>query len=254
MLDIARAVALLYALVKAVRHRFALGVIFGALAALGMALIASEAYVALSRHDVNGEYGFAFVYVGPTMLPLGGRDWLPTVMQLALAAITAVPTIAALRTPSSPVTNPFLVVFLPNAVLAVLASLGAFLMWHQRSMFPEYWENPSLAEEAAERRYAPITLRPGRDEGVLASPRSYTPVDLLVRNHASHDIHLVWIDFDGHRDSRPSSGRSAAPGLVIKESSWAGHAFVITDDDGKAMCTLVLGARDAVAEVDGPCP
>lgn len=254
MLDIARAVALLYALVQAVRHRFASGALFGALAALGMALIASEAYVALSRHDVNGEYGFAFVYVGPTMLPFGGRDWLPTLMQVALAAVTAIPAIAALRTPSSPVTNPFLVVFLPNAVLAVLASLGAFLMWHQRSMSPEYWENPSLAGEATEQRYAPITLRPGRDEGVLASPPSHTPVDLLVRNHSGQDIRLVWIDFDGHRDARPDSGRSAAPGLVIKESSWAGHAFVIMDGAGKAMCTLVLGSRDAVADVDGPCP
>lgn len=148
MLDVARACILSYALIQAIRHRFALGVVFGVVAVLGMALVAFEAYGALSRHEVTGEYGFAFVYIGPTMLPLGGREWLPVVMQLALAAVTAVPAIAALRAPSSAVTNPFLAVFLPNAMLAVLATFGAFVMWRQERILPEYWENPSFAGEA----------------------------------------------------------------------------------------------------------
>ena len=97
-------------------------------------------------------------------------------------------------------------------------------------------------------------MRPGGDEPALSSAPSERPVALLVRNYTNQRIHLVWIDYGGHRDSRPdSSDHSADPGLVIKESSWAGHAFVITSDTGKAMCTLLLGAQDAVADVDGPC-
>jgi len=144
MLDIARAVVLLAALVQAVRHRFSVGVAFAAVLAVGMGLVTWAAYVALSRHEVNGEYGLAFVYVGPTMVPLGGREWLPTVVQMALAAIAAVPALVALRSPSSPVATPFLAVFVPNAMLAVLAGLAAFLMWRQKAVLPEYWENPSF--------------------------------------------------------------------------------------------------------------
>ena len=143
MLDIARIVVLLIALVQAVRHRYVLGIAFGVLLAAGFVVVAAASYVALSQHTVNGEYGFAFVYIGPTMLPFGRREWLPVVVQLAFAAVSAVPAVAALRAPSSPVAPPFLVVFLPNAMLAVLAGLGAFLLWRQEVSFPEYWANPS---------------------------------------------------------------------------------------------------------------
>jgi len=142
MLDIARTVVLLIALVQAVRHRFVLGIAFGLVLAAGFAVVAAASYVALSHHTVNGEYGFAFVYIGPTMLPFGGREWLPVVVQLAFAAVSAVPVVAALRTPSSPVATPFLVVFLPNAMLAVLTGLATFLLWRQEVSFPEYWGNP----------------------------------------------------------------------------------------------------------------
>lgn len=75
------------------------------------------------------------------MLPLGHRDWLPTVVQCAFAAASAVPAVRALRTPASPVVTPFLVVFVPNAMLAVLTALGAFLLWRQQVSVPEYWQN-----------------------------------------------------------------------------------------------------------------
>jgi hypothetical protein len=120
-----------------------LGIAFGVVLAAGFAVVAAASYVALSRHTVNGEYGLAFVYVGPTMVPYGGRDGLPAFVQLAFAAVSAVPAVAALRSPSNPVANPFLVVFVPNAMLAVLTALAAFLLWRQVASFPEYWENPS---------------------------------------------------------------------------------------------------------------
>ena len=91
---------------------------------------------------MNGEYGLGFVYLGPTAVPFGGREWAPPVLQVALAAVSAVPCVAALRTPSSPVANAFILVFAPNAMLAVIAALGALLLWRQEGAFPEYWQNP----------------------------------------------------------------------------------------------------------------
>jgi hypothetical protein len=258
MLDVARFVVLLVALVKAVRQRFVLGAVCAALAAIGMTLVAVAAHSAVSRHAVDGEYAFAFVYVGPTMLPLGDRSWLPLVEQLALAAVTAVPAVAVLRAPSSPVTNPFLLVFVPNAMLAVLTGFSAFVMWRQESILPGYWDNPSLVGRRLDRHYSRLGLRPGKDEGALASAASQEPVTLLVRNYSDEEIHLMWIDSEGHRDPRPDAmdrwlREEAAPGIVIEKATFAGQAFVITDEKGDALCTLVLGTDDAVADVTGPC-
>lgn len=258
MLDFARAVILVLAIVRAIQSRFVLGIVFGALAALAMGIVGVAAYGALARHDVDGEYGLAFVYMGPTMLPLGGRHWLPTVVQLGLTALTLVPTLHVLRTPAGPVTNAFVLVFVPNAMLAVMASLGAFLMWRQQRAFPEYWENPSLASGTPPASYARLPLRPAHEEGSLVSPASTKEVALLVRNHSSHQIHLVWLDANGRRDSRPEAldrwlRDAEGPGIVIEETVGAGAAFVITDDARVAMCTLVVGAEDAMVDVDGPC-
>lgn len=251
MLDIARAVVLLYALVQAIRRRFATGVVFGALAALGLAFVGVSACLALSRHEVNGEYAFAFVYVGPTTLPLGGREWMPLVVEVALAAITAVPALVALRAPSSPSTGPSLLVFVPNAILAVLASFAGVMMWRQEQVLPGYFDNPSLASGVDTRSYERITLRPGADERAVVSARSSKPVRLLVRNFTGKPVDLVSLDADGRRSFRMDW--VAGPGLVLAVSSFAGSAFVVTDEDAKAMCTFVVGDNDAVADVDGVC-
>jgi hypothetical protein len=258
MVDVARVAVLLFALVKAVRHRFVLGAISAAVAAIGMALLAVAVHSAVSRHEVNGEYGFAFVYVGPTMLPLGDRSWQPVVVQVALAVVTAVPAIAVLRSPSSPVTNPFLLVFVPNAMLAVLTCFSAFLMWRQERILPGYYDNPSLVGHSMDHDYARLALRRGSDEGTLASVASQTPVTLLVRNHSDDEIHLMWLDTNGHRDSRPDAldrwrKDGAAPGITIEKATFAGQAFVVTDNEGATMCTLRVGDQDAVADVYGPC-
>ena len=258
MLDIARAAVLLVALVQAVRQRFVLGAVFAALAAVGMTLVAVTSYSALSRHEVSGEHAFAFVFVGPTMLPLGDRSWQPVAVQLALAALTAAPAIAVLRGPSSPVTQPFILVFVPNAMLAVLAGLAAFLMWRQESILPGLYESPSLVGHGPDRRYARLALRPASEERTLASIASQTPVTLLVRNYSDEEIHLMWIDTSGHRDPRPDALErwrkdGAAPGITFEKATLAGQAFVITDNEGETLCTLVVGTEDAVADVSGPC-
>ncbi len=252
MLDLARAVALLYALAQAVRHRFATGIVFGGLAVLCMTAVGLAAYLALSRYEVNGEYAFAFVYVGPTMLPLGGRQWMPMVVQLTLAVITAVPAFAVLRTPSSPSANASLMVFVPNAILAVLTSLAGFLMWRQEQVLPGYFDNPSLASGVDVRSYEHLTLQPSRgDERSLAGTVPPRPVKLVVRNFTGVPVELVSLDADGRRSYR--TDWVAGPGLVLEVSSFAGTAFVVTDEDAKARCAFVLGDKDAVADVDAAC-
>lgn len=251
MLDIARAVVLLYALVQAVRRRFATGIVFGVLAALGLTLVGVAAYHALSRYEVSGDYAFAFVFVGPTMLPLGGREWMPLAVQLALAAITSVPALVALRTPSSAAAGSSLLVFVPNAIFAVLARFTAFMMWRQEQVLPGYFDNPSLASGVDTRSYERLTLRPGADERSVVSAASPKPVKLLVRNFTGEPVDLVSLDADGRRSFRMDW--VAGPGLILEVSSFAGHAFVVTDEDARAMCTLVLGDKDAVADFNGAC-
>ena len=142
MLDIGRAVVLLLAIIQAIRRRFVVGIVFGAVLAAAFAAIFVASYVALANHTVSGEYGFAFVYIGPTSLPFGQRDWLPVAVQCGLAAVSAVPAWTALRSPSSRAATPFVGVFVASAMLAVLTALGAFLLWHQKLGFPGYWQNP----------------------------------------------------------------------------------------------------------------
>jgi hypothetical protein len=254
MFDVARTLALLIALVRAVRHRLHCGALFTGLSLSGMALVAYAAWSALMHHDVNGEHGFAFLYIGPTMLPFGGREWLPTVVQFALTFLSAVPAVAALRSPSGETTGAFLVVFVANAMLAVATALGAFLMWRQETVFAEYWQNPSLVGRPERRKFRRLVLRPGKDEAALASLASQTRVTLLVRNHSGEPIHLVWLDLQGHRSAVSDWELTAAPpGIAIEGPAWARHAFVVTDDAGSAMCTFVVDDGDSVADVDGPC-
>lgn len=83
MLDIGRVVVLLVALVQAIRHRFVVGIVFGVVLATAFAAIGVASSAALTSHTVSGEYGFAFVYIGPTALPYGERDWFSVVVQAA---------------------------------------------------------------------------------------------------------------------------------------------------------------------------
>jgi len=73
-----------------------------------------------------------------------------------------------------------------------------------------------------------------------------------VRNLTGEPVDLVWIDESGRRHFRMDW--VAGPGLLLEVSSFAGHAFVVTDERARAMCTLVLGDKDAVADVEGVCP
>ncbi len=106
---------------------------------------------------------------------------------------------------------------------------------------------------------APKTVRlplgPGRDEAALKSKESVAPATFSVHNATNAEIRLVWIDFEGHRDSREPFARApaAAPGGTIEEFSWATHTFVVTDAAGRALCTLTAPEDTGVAEMKGAC-
>ena len=59
MLNLARVVLLLLAFSQSIRHRFALGILFGAVLCAAFAWIGWDAYLALSSHAVGGQYGMA---------------------------------------------------------------------------------------------------------------------------------------------------------------------------------------------------
>jgi hypothetical protein len=144
MVDLARAIVLAVAIIYAVRYRFTLGVGFGACLACALGWVFYDTLSAAARGAVNGEYGPALAYFGPTMVPFGRRSfwqWSPAVVQAGLALLSAVPAARVLREPTSPVTTPFLLVFVPNAMLAVITCLASFLQWHQEASFPEYWQD-----------------------------------------------------------------------------------------------------------------
>jgi hypothetical protein len=102
-----------------------------------------------------------------------------------------------------------------------------------------------------------LRVEPGAaaDEPKLRSDASKVPADLEVQNLSSAPIRLVWVDFEGRRDRRQPLAESprALPGDAIRESSWTGHTFVITDDDGRGLCTFKVGELDTRVDYRRPC-
>jgi hypothetical protein len=102
-------------------------------------------------------------------------------------------------------------------------------------------------------RTVSIALRPGRDESTIRSEHSHAPMELTIENRSQTRVKLVWIDFDGARDARPNISTWIAPGATGHQTSWRGHGFVLLDDTGRALCTLVTPADDASATFTSPC-
>jgi hypothetical protein len=101
-----------------------------------------------------------------------------------------------------------------------------------------------------------LPLGPGRDEPTLRSPPSRSPTQLTVRNRTAADIRLVWIDFDGKRDTRVPFEQVplAPPGRSVTKITFAGHVWAVTDAAGRALCTVTAAEEDGTADVTGPCP
>jgi hypothetical protein len=145
LLDIARVFAAVLSLVLAVRQRFGTGIVCGLLLLGALGAGSVGAYLALAARTIPGDYGIEFVFVGPTALPLGGREWLPLAFQGSAAALSAVPVFVAMRRqlrvgsdyagtlgwyrPWDRMTNVLLLSFSANVSLLVGAALTTWCMW-----------------------------------------------------------------------------------------------------------------------------
>jgi hypothetical protein len=100
-----------------------------------------------------------------------------------------------------------------------------------------------------------LALRPGRDEKKLRSERSERPTRLWVRNLSPLPVRITWIEFDGARDQRASfvDRPALAPGAERTVFTFARHAWVVTDAEGRALCTFVSPDSDASVEIRSRC-
>lgn len=143
LLDVFRAALIVAALVVSVRRRFLLGIAYGAVLLLAMAAVSTDAYAALRAYSVGGEYAIGFVFVGPTLLPLGGSEWLPVAVEVSIATLAAVPAWVSTQRQLSLAADPermrgwnwasnlFLTVFSTSAALAVTSALTTWLLWRE---------------------------------------------------------------------------------------------------------------------------
>lgn len=101
-----------------------------------------------------------------------------------------------------------------------------------------------------------IQLEPGPGTRELKSGDGHVPVRVIVRNATRERIHVVWIDFEGKRDTRAPFERQpiAAPGDAVAAFTWSTHAWLVTDDAQAPLCTIVAPEEEAVVEVTGRCP
>jgi hypothetical protein len=104
-------------------------------------------------------------------------------------------------------------------------------------------------------RWDRVSIRPASDAATLRSPRSHAATLLRVTNRTAAPIRVVWIDFDGDWDKRKpiDRHRTVEPGATAHSSIRAGHAFVITDVAGRALCTVVSGESDSAVVIDDSC-
>jgi len=100
-----------------------------------------------------------------------------------------------------------------------------------------------------------IQPRPGSDEQSLRSVRAGPPTRIWVFNRSPEPFRISWIDFDGARDTRPNfvSKPPVAPGAERLLWTYADHAWVAMDLQGKALCTFIAPSTDARIEITGAC-
>ena len=152
MLDVVRAVALAFALLRSARLRFATGLASALALSYGLGVSGLDASVRLRHHAVTGEYALGLVFLGTSAMPAGaevpypGAAWMFAHRDAALllsAALALVPFAVAWRTSSrlSPhsmasrrwdgVSAPFLLLASIDLTLMLLGLLMAWLVTGQ---------------------------------------------------------------------------------------------------------------------------
>jgi hypothetical protein len=100
-----------------------------------------------------------------------------------------------------------------------------------------------------------LALGPGTAEPTLRSARSRRRADFIVHNRSALRLHVIWVDFDGHRDPRGTFKDYAViePGGDYRGGSFTGHTFVLTDDAGRPLCSFAAGEEDGDVEFTKEC-
>lgn len=104
-------------------------------------------------------------------------------------------------------------------------------------------------------KWIDLPLRPGSDESKLKSTPTKTVERMFVRNKSKIPLRVIWIDFDGVRDTRPQFQREPplTPDAERMIRTFPGHAWVAVDATGKARCTFVAGDGDGRVDLTSAC-
>jgi hypothetical protein len=94
-------------------------------------------------------------------------------------------------------------------------------------------------------RMESVRPSPPTEEGQAKSRASRLPVRVRVTNATSEPLRLQWLDYEGKRDRRPWSP-TAVPGETTDLTTFAGHWFVATTLDGRAIATFAAPGSDAL--------
>jgi len=91
------------------------------------------------------------------------------------------------------------------------------------------------------------TLRPRVPEGVRSEGGS-EETEILFENRTEATIRLFWVDGGGQRKEYGT----VAPGASRRQHTFAGHAWLVTTEQGKALAAFVAEVSPGKAVVSGP--
>jgi hypothetical protein len=74
------------------------------------------------------------------------------------------------------------------------------------------------------------------------------PTVVRFRNRTDDQVKLYWLPGDGTR----TFYEVVAPGSTQEQHTFAGHHWLVTDPDDKAISVFVAARRTGLAEVRGP--
>ncbi len=95
------------------------------------------------------------------------------------------------------------------------------------------------------------------DESTIKSPQETSPADITFRNPTASRRRVYWIDFDGRRKFYAT----VDAGQLLKQKTYVGHTWVITDDSETCLYVIAASAAaitvdlgDAAAAIPAPAP
>ena len=102
-------------------------------------------------------------------------------------------------------------------------------------------------DHQAGRGLATIEMRdPGALPAGARSPRSRKSVSVRFRNGRAETLSFSWIDFDGERREYGK----ADPGREFRQSTFSGHLWLITGEDGSPVAWAASPEKDAFGVVE----